>query len=155
MKTINRRLLKLEQAFVSPPTIDDLWGSMAGARDEILLLAESSGEAHLAEVKHELDEIGPLGLWQELVREPLADRGFIQRSDESFAETVARALNIDIPELVALIHQGRIGKALTNLFNEPRGATDNGGYRAHDVAIRTAGDSRDPTPPKGMVAIHR
>jgi hypothetical protein len=127
MRTINRRLLKLEQALVSPATIDDMWGSMASARDEILRLAESSGASHLAEVKRELDEIGHLGLWQESVRGLLADRGVFQRNDESFAETVARVLKINIPELVAWIHQDRIGNAFTDLFSEREGAADNGG----------------------------
>ena len=48
------------------------------------------------------------------------------RSDESFAQTVARALRIDIDELVECIDQGRIGNALADLFSEPCAATDNG-----------------------------
>jgi len=76
-------------------------------------------------LKEELDGLGPLGLWQELVQGLLADRGTFQRDDESFAETLARTFNIDIPELVAWIHQDRIGQVLTDLLSEPCGATDN------------------------------
>jgi len=94
---------------------------MAGARDEILLLAESSGESYLAEVRRGLDEIGPLGLWQELVRGLLADRGIFQRDDESFAETVARVFNIDIPELTAWIYQDRlVGDAVRGVLRAAR-----------------------------------
>jgi hypothetical protein len=127
MNTITRRLLKLEQAFAPPASIADVWGSLASTRHAILGIAESTRQSSLAEVRTELDELGPIGLWQELVRKLLADRGLFQRSDESFAQTVARALKIDIDELVECIDQGRIGKAVADLFNEPCAGTDNGG----------------------------
>ncbi len=124
MRTTKRRLLKLEQSFAPPATIADTWGSMARARDAVLRQAELVGESRLAEVTKELDELGPLGLWQELVRSLLLVHGFVQRSDESFAATVARALGISIYDLREYIAQGRIGTALFDRFGEPGIATD-------------------------------
>ena len=98
-----------------------------GPRGEILRLPESLGESHLAEVTEELDRLGPLGLWQEVVRIELEDHGFVQGAKEMFAETVARGLGISLAELKDSMHQGRLGDALVDRFLVPNIATDNGG----------------------------
>jgi hypothetical protein len=49
----------------------------------------------------------------------------VERDNDSFAETVARALGISIRDLRVLLAQGRIGRALLDRFTEPRIATDN------------------------------
>jgi hypothetical protein len=40
MRTISRRLTKLEKVFAPGPTSEDAWGSMAEVRDRLLQLAE-------------------------------------------------------------------------------------------------------------------
>jgi hypothetical protein len=64
----------------------------------------------------ELDQLGPVGLWREGAQAFLADHGFVQARDESFAETMARALDVGIDQLRVLIAQGRIGSALLERF---------------------------------------
>jgi hypothetical protein len=46
----------------------------------------------------------------------LAEHGFVQTANESFAETVARSLDIGTDELRVCIAQGRIGSALLERF---------------------------------------
>ena len=89
MKIISKRLLKLERVLASPVT-DVGWGGMAHTRDEVLHLAAATwSESSVAELKRQLDELGPDGLWLEGVRSYLRDHGFVQSSDESLAETTA------------------------------------------------------------------
>jgi ParB-like chromosome segregation protein Spo0J len=65
------------------------------------------------------------GLWCETVRSFLADHGFVQTREESFAETMARSLNIGTDELRVRIAQGQVGCALLQRFEERGIATDN------------------------------
>jgi hypothetical protein len=104
---------------------EDDWGGLAGVRDEMLRVAERLGEPRCSEIRTELDTLGPTGLWREAVRSLLADHGFVETGDESFAETVARALDIGTDELAVCIAQGQIGSALLERFREPGVATDN------------------------------
>jgi hypothetical protein len=116
MKTIRRRLLKLENMLAPQPIEEDAWGSMVGFRNELLRRADRAGEAHAASIRQELDDLGPHGLWLEMVRSFLARHEIVQSSDESFAETIARALGIDTEDLHASIAQGRLGCALLERF---------------------------------------
>ena len=125
MKTISRRLAKLEEVFAPVVQSEDRWGSMAEFRDALLRQAEQRGEPSVADLRQELEQLGPLGLWRETTRRYLSDHGFVQSEKESFAETVARALGIDTDELRVWIAQGRIGAALLDRFKESRIAADN------------------------------
>jgi hypothetical protein len=116
MKTTSKRLQKLERMFAPRVDKEDDWGSMAGVRDEILNRAEQSGESCGSEIRNVLDKLGPAGLWRETVRSLLADHGFVQAGNESFAETVARSLDIGTDELRVCIAQGQIGSALLERF---------------------------------------
>jgi hypothetical protein len=49
----------------------------------------------------------------------LREHGFVQRDNESFAETMARALGIGIREFKAQLAQGSIGRALVDRFRSP------------------------------------
>ena len=123
MKIISKRLLRLERA-LAPPAVDVGWGGMAHTRDQILRLAATWPESSVAELKRQLDELGPDGLWLEGIRIYLRDHGFVQSNNESLAETTARALKITTQELAAWITQGRLGSALVERFSEPGVATD-------------------------------
>jgi hypothetical protein len=129
MKTISKRLQRLETLFAPRAEKEDDWGGMAGVRDEMLRVAALQGETNAAETKRHLDALGPHGLWLEPVRGYLKDHGFVQSGGESFAETIARALRISSHELAAWIAQGRIGSALLERFSGPGVATDNTNYR--------------------------
>ncbi len=120
MKTLSKRLQRLETLFAPQADKENDWGGMAGVRDEMLRIAALQGEAIEAEAKRHLDAIGPDGLWREGVRSYLRDHGFVQSNDESLAETTARALGITTQELAACISQGRIGSVLLDRFREPR-----------------------------------
>jgi len=50
----------------------------------------------------------------------LADHGFLQSGDESFAETMARVLGIGTDQLGMLIAQGQIASALLERLGEVR-----------------------------------
>jgi len=123
MRAISRRLTKLEKVFAPVPTSEDAWGKMAEFRDELLRQAEQRGEP-VAELREELDQLGPVGLWRENVRRYLSDHGFVQSGGESFAETMARALGIRTHELRVCIGENRIGTALLERFREPENTTD-------------------------------
>jgi hypothetical protein len=125
MRAISRRLEKLEKVFARLADSEDTWGSMAEFRDSLLRLAEQRGEPSAAELREELEQLGPLGLWREAARGYLSDHGFIQSRSESFAETMARALGISTHELRGCIAEGRIGSALLDRFREPGIAADN------------------------------
>ena len=112
MKTIGRRLQKLEQSLALEVENRGDWGGLANARDEILRQAERTSESHEVSIRVELDTLGPSGLWCEAARSFLADHGFLQSGDESFAETIARVLGIGTDQLRALIAQGQITSAL-------------------------------------------
>jgi hypothetical protein len=75
MKMINKRLRN--QRALAPPVSDVMWGGVAHARDEILHLAGEQGESSVGEMKRQLDELGPDGLWREVVQSVLADHGFV------------------------------------------------------------------------------
>jgi hypothetical protein len=125
MKAISRRLANLEKVFAPVVENEDRWGSMAEFRDDLLRQAEQQGATSVAEVGAELERIGPLGLWIAAARGYLSDHGFVQSRNESFAQTMGRALGIDTDELRVWIAEGRIGSALLDRFREPLIAADN------------------------------
>ncbi len=120
MKAIDRRLQKLERSLALKVGNGDAWGSLASVRDEIVGHAEHVSESYGAAIRAELGTLGPVGLWLEIARSSLADHGFLQRGDESFAETIARALDIGIDELRVSIVQGHIVSALLERLGEAR-----------------------------------
>jgi hypothetical protein len=124
MRAISRRLIKLEKVFARVARSEDTWGRMAEFRDRLLQLAEQRGEPSVAELREELEQLGPAGLWRETARGYLSDHGFVQSGNESFAETMARALGINTDELRVCITQNRIGTALLERFREPENTTD-------------------------------
>jgi hypothetical protein len=119
MKAISRRLKNLEKIFAPVVESEDRWGRMAEFRDGLLAQAEQQGATSVAEVGAELERIGPSGLWLEAARGYLSDHGFMQSGNESFAQTMARALGINTDELRVWIAAGRIGSALMDRFREP------------------------------------
>jgi hypothetical protein len=125
MRIINRRLEKLEKFFAPVVEREDRWGRMAEFRDELLLQAEQQGATSVAEVREELERIGPSGLWLQAARGYLSDHGFVQSETECFAQTMARALGINTDELRVCIAENRIGAALLARFRGPTIATDN------------------------------
>ena len=124
MKAIGRRLEKLEKIFAPVVESEDRWGRMAEFRDELLAQAEQQGATSVAEVGAELERIGPSGLWIAAARGYLSDHGFIQGGNESFAQTMARALGTDTDELRVCIAENRISSALLERFREPENTTD-------------------------------
>jgi len=125
MKLISRRLEKLEKIFAPQAERETGWGEIAKFRDELLRLAEQRGTAPIAQLKDELDAMGPIGLWFETVRSYLGENGFVQDPSESLAETTGRALGMDGSELRICMAQGRLGAALLDRFKQPGIATDN------------------------------
>jgi hypothetical protein len=125
MKAISRRLANLEKVFAPVVENEDRWGSLAEFRDDLLRQVEQRGEPSVADLRQELEQLGPLGLWRETARGYLSDHGFVQSEKESFAETMARALGINTDELRVCIAENRIGSALLARFREPRIAADN------------------------------
>jgi|ERR1035438_7442306 hypothetical protein len=124
MRTILRRLQKLEKTFVPAVVVEDEWGSLAELRDKLLDLAKPRGELAVAQLRTELDELGPSGLLIETVRCYLRQHGFVQNGEEGVAEMVVRALGINMRELRLCVAKGQIGKALLERFTEPRIASD-------------------------------
>ena len=124
MRAISKRLERLEKVFVPVVESEDRWGSMAEFRDDLLRQAEQRGEPSVADLRQELEQLGPLGRWRETARGYLSDHGFVQSEKESFAETMARALGIKTDELRVCIAQNRIGTALLERFREPENTTD-------------------------------
>jgi hypothetical protein len=120
MKTIGRRLQKLERSLALRVGNGDDWGRLAGVRDEIVLQAERLSESYGAAIRVELDSLGPAGLWRETARTILVDHGFVQSGAESFAETMARVLGIGTDQLRILIAQGQIASALLESLGEVR-----------------------------------
>ena len=126
MRSLNRRLQQLETVFISRVENNNEWGSLAQFRNQLLRRAtECAGQACVEQYTKELDELGPTGLWRELVRSYLGDHGFEQARSESLAETTARALGIDTAELRALMQQGQLGPALLNRFERTGIASEN------------------------------
>lgn len=125
MRTINRRLLNLEKlsALVAPSETE--WGEMARLREQLISFADQHGAAPVAQIKEELDALGPTGLWLEVARTNLQDHGIEQLASESFAQTMARALCISTDELRDCIDEGRLGEALLERFKDHKVATDN------------------------------
>ena len=117
--------MKLEKIFTPVPKIEDRWGSMAGFRNDLLRQAEQRGEPPVGELTEQLEQLGPAGLWRETARGYLCDHGFVQSEQESFAETMARALGINTDELRVCIAENRIGSALLERFRELLIAADN------------------------------
>jgi hypothetical protein len=124
MKALSRRLERLEKALAPVVESEDIWGSMAEFRGDLLRQAEQRGEPSVVDLREELERLGPLGLWREAARGYLSDHGFVQSEKESFAETMARALGITTDELRVCIAENRIGTALLERFREPENTTD-------------------------------
>ena len=124
MKAISKRLAKLETVFAPVVESEDTWGSMAEFRDRLLRLAEQRGEPPIAELREQLEQLGPLGLWREAARGYLSDHGFVQTGNESLAATMARALGISTHDVRICIADGRIGSALQERFRAPENTTD-------------------------------
>ena len=123
MRTISRRLQKLECLPAFQVEREDKWGHLATVRDQIIGNAELAyGRGGGSDVSRELDELGPAGLLRETARVFLADHGFVQAAEESFAETMARALDIGTDQLRVLIAQGQIGSVLLEKFGVDDGA---------------------------------
>jgi hypothetical protein len=85
---------------------EDTWGQKAEFRDDLLHQAEQWGEPCVTELRDELEQLGPLGLWRETARGYLSDHGFVQSEKESFPETMARALGINTGRVKGL-HRGK------------------------------------------------
>lgn len=92
MSTRRRRLEKLEKILAPTVREDPGWGSMTKCRDLLLSRAQQRGEPFVVAFKHQLETIGPRGLWIAIARDYLGNRGFVQGPTESFAETIGRAL---------------------------------------------------------------
>jgi hypothetical protein len=118
MRAISRRLHRLEQVLVPSIRNETGWGALAGLRGQLLRLVEPQGAPAIAQLKIELDALGPTGLWRELVRCHLQQHGFVQSDHESFAELVARALGITVREFRFCLQQGRLGVALAERFRQ-------------------------------------
>ena len=73
MRAISRRLEKLQKSLARVAKSEDTWGSMAEFRDELLRLAEQRGKPSVAELREELEQLGPAGLWRETARGYRAD----------------------------------------------------------------------------------
>jgi hypothetical protein len=97
---------------------------MAAFRGDLLRQAEQRGEPPVAELREELEQLDPLGLWREAARGYLSVYGFVQSETECFAATMARALGINTDELRVCIAENRIGSALLERFREPENTTD-------------------------------
>jgi|ERR1700678_3086358 hypothetical protein len=63
MKTLGKRLQRLERSFAPPADKEDDWGSMAGVRDEMLRVAARLGEPRCSEIRTEMDALGVAGLY--------------------------------------------------------------------------------------------
>jgi len=120
MKTIGRRLQKLERSLVPRVGNGDDWGSLASVRNEVVCQAERLSESYGAAIRVELDMLGPAGLWRETARSFLEDHGFVQSGAESFAETMARVLGIGTDQLRILIAKGQMASALLERLGEVR-----------------------------------
>jgi hypothetical protein len=68
--------------------------------------------------------LAAFGLWLETARGYLGDHGFVQTGNESFAQTMARALGTKTDELRVCIAENQIGTALLERFREPKNTTD-------------------------------
>jgi hypothetical protein len=119
MSTLRRRLEKLEKILAPTVAKDAGWGTMATCRDLLLSRAQERGELFVEEIKNQLETIGPSGLWIEVARDYLWNRGFVQRPTESFAETIGRALGIGSAALRTRIQEGRLGMDLVNKLAQP------------------------------------
>jgi hypothetical protein len=125
MRKIANRLEKLEQVLARVAKARTTWGSMAEFRDRLLQLAEQRDAPSVAELREELEQLGPAGLWRETARGYLCDHGFVPSGNESLAQTMARALGISTHELRICIAENRVGAALLDRFREPGIAADN------------------------------
>jgi hypothetical protein len=106
LTAISKRLQKLEK-ILAPQTVEiHPWGSMVKVRNELLCVAAAKGQADAISIERELEDLGPHGLWLEMVRTFLAGHQIIQNGDESFTETIARALGIDSEDLRSFIARG-------------------------------------------------
>ena len=106
MNALVRRLSRLEKTNFAPAVTAAESGRLANFRNSLLRGAKPYGHVAVDQLRAELDQLGPCGLWRETVRCHLSEHGYAQRGDESFAETIARALGVSTREL-----RNYIGKA--------------------------------------------
>jgi hypothetical protein len=99
MRPIDRRFAKLEKIFAPVVESEDRLGRVAEFRHELLAQAEQQGATSVADLRAELERIGPSGRWIAAARGYLSDHGFVRSESESFAQTMARALGINTDEL--------------------------------------------------------
>lgn len=120
MKTLGKRLERLERSFAARIDEADDWRGLENVRDAIHRHAQRQGEPRSSEIRTKLDALGPAGLWWEAARGLLANQGFVQTGGESFAETVARSLGIETDELRVRMAQGQIGSVVLQRFGDVR-----------------------------------
>jgi hypothetical protein len=68
--------------------------------------------------------IDALAVWRETTRRHLSNHGFVESEEESFAETMPRALGISTHELRNCIAENRVGAALLERFRGLENTTD-------------------------------
>ena len=115
MSAIRKRLATLQRRLAPLAPHEDPWGPSAQYRDLIVRHAAERGASFATEVKRQLDEIGPGGLWLELVGAHLNSLGYEQQANESFAETMTRALGIGMIQFKGYMSDGRLGTELLKL----------------------------------------
>jgi hypothetical protein len=117
---VSRRLEKLEHESATFGIQRDAdWGTMAEVRHELLHAAQvHAGKAACTQLSDELDQLGPMGLYCEILSNVLAEQGIVRTSFESLAETLARGLGTTTDELKLIIDDGRFGDEMTRLVNQ-------------------------------------
>jgi hypothetical protein len=136
MNTIRKRLEKLEKSV--PPVVDPdaAWGELAALRDHYLRdQAQEHGEPYTADLKKQLMEGGPVRFRIEIIGAYLRLHGIEQGPNESFAQTMARALGIGTAELGVRMRDGTFGRDLWNKFGDVNAATDNGSYQFDSLGL--------------------
>jgi hypothetical protein len=140
-----RRLEKLEKSVAPIVDPDAAWGELAVVRDDFLRdQAKEHGDAYAADLRKQLDASGPVAFHLEMIRGYLKLHGIEERPNESFASTVARALDIGTSELNVRMREGTLGRDLWNKFGDVNNATDNGSYQAEELGTM-GGDVNGPS----------
>jgi hypothetical protein len=127
MSTIRKRLEKLEK--LVPPIVDPdaEWGERAAIRDLFLRdQAQEHGDAYAADLKQQLLKDGPVRFYIRIIEGYLKLHGIEPGPNESFAMTVARALDIGTAELADRMRDGTFGRDLWNKFGDINAPADNG-----------------------------
>jgi transcriptional accessory protein Tex/SPT6 len=74
--------------------------------------------------------IDALAVWRETIRRHLSNHGFVESEEESFAETMPRALGISTHELRNCIAENPVGAALLERFRGLENTADIATYQA-------------------------